>query len=142
MRTYLDSSALVSLYIVDAHSKQAIQQMSSAPSTILTSFSRAEFANAIYQQVFLKRIPLDEADAAFANFERDCLRGLWRLVEIPQPTWERCVILARQYGSTFGVRMLDLLHVACALELGAQRFWTFDERQERLAIAAGLNTNP
>lgn len=32
------------------------------------------------------------------------------------------------------------LHVASALELGAERFWTFDERQERLAQAAGLDT--
>ncbi|MGA2250711.1 hypothetical protein [Terracidiphilus sp.] len=45
-------------------------------------------------------------------------------------------------GPTLGVRTLDSLHVACALELGARSFWTFDERQERLAIAAGLNTNP
>jgi predicted nucleic acid-binding protein len=33
---------------------------------------------------------------------------------------------------------LDTLHIACALELGAKEFWTFDQRQERLAKAAGL----
>jgi predicted nucleic acid-binding protein len=30
--------------------------------------------------------------------------------------------------------------VACALELGAEKFWTFDDRQARLAEAAGLDT--
>jgi predicted nucleic acid-binding protein len=28
--------------------------------------------------------------------------------------------------------------VACALELKAQRFWTFDQRQAKVAKAAGL----
>lgn len=38
------------------------------------------------------------------------------------------------------MRTLDSLHAASALELGAERFWTFDERQEGLAQAAGLDT--
>jgi hypothetical protein len=32
------------------------------------------------------------------------------------------------------------LHLASALELKASSFWTFDERQARLARAVGLNT--
>ena len=36
------------------------------------------------------------------------------------------------------MRILDTLHVACAIELKAERFWTFDERQRKLAKAAGL----
>jgi hypothetical protein len=30
--------------------------------------------------------------------------------------------------------------VACALELKATAFWTFDDRQKKLAKAAGLKT--
>jgi predicted nucleic acid-binding protein len=33
---------------------------------------------------------------------------------------------------------LDTLHVAAALELKAQRFWKFDERQGKFAKAVGL----
>ena len=53
-----------------------------------------------------------------------------------------CVDLARRYGPTLGVRTLDSLHVACALELGADKFWTFDERQAKLAEAVGLDVSP
>jgi hypothetical protein len=31
--------------------------------------------------------------------------------------------------------------VACALELKAERFWTFDRRQAKLARVAGLRTD-
>lgn len=43
-------------------------------------------------------------------------------------------------GAQRGARTLDSLHVACAMELKANRFWTFDERQAKLAKAAGLRT--
>ncbi len=46
----------------------------------------------------------------------------------------------RRYGPKLGVRTLDSLHVACALELKAERFWTFDERQAKLARVEGLKT--
>ena len=35
--------------------------------------------------------------------------------------------------SYFGLRTLDILHVASALLLQAERFWTFDQRQSELA---------
>ena len=41
-------------------------------------------------------------------------------------------------GSAF--RTLDTLHVASALELKAEHFWTFDDRQAKLALAVGLKT--
>jgi predicted nucleic acid-binding protein len=37
-----------------------------------------------------------------------------------------------------GTRTLDVLHVACALELKLRRFLSFDERQQQLAAAVGL----
>jgi len=39
------------------------------------------------------------------------------------------------------MRTLDSLHVACAIELKAERLWTFDERLAKLAKAQGLKTN-
>ena len=114
--------------------------MAGSPSVLLTGFNRAELANAIFQQVFLKRLAPADAAQAWSDFERDCFEGVWALAEFPLNAWNTCVQLARQYGPTLGVRTLDSLHVACALELRAERFWTFDERQARLAEAVGLNT--
>ncbi len=108
----------------------------------ITPFNHAELANAIYQQVFLKRITFVEAQKVWGEFQHDYLSGLWTPVEFPHHAWEACASLALRFGPTHGVRTLDSLHVACALELKAERFWTFDERQARLAEAVGLDTNP
>ena len=49
--------------------------------------------------------------------------------------------LALRHVSKLGVRASDTLHVAVALELDVDTFWTFDERQMKLAQAVGLKTN-
>jgi predicted nucleic acid-binding protein len=65
----------------------------------------------------------------------------WILLPIPEDAFDLCAELARRYGPKLGVRTLDSLHVACALELKADRFWTFDERQAKLAKSEGLKTS-
>jgi hypothetical protein len=37
---------------------------------------------------------------------------------------------------------MDIFHVACALEIGATEFLSFDERQNALATHAGLMLSP
>ncbi len=59
----------------------------------------------------------------------------------PDSAWDKAILLAHRYCGSLGVRTLDTLHMACALELKAERFWTFDERQAKLAEAVGLETS-
>ena len=66
--------------------------------------------------------------------------GVWKEIDLPENVWDRSFDLARRHGPALGVRTLDSLHVAGAVELKARRFWTFDERQAKLAKTVGLNT--
>ncbi len=67
-------------------------------------------------------------------------QNLWRETPLPDRTFEVCAQLAHQHAARLGVRTLDTLHVASALELKADHFWTFDGRQAQLALAASLKT--
>ncbi len=115
--------------------------MSSRPSVWLTPLNRAEIAHAVFLHVFWKKVTSIDAENVLAILEKDCAAGVWREVKFPAGAFERSIDLTRRYGPTLGVRTLDSLHVACALELRAERFWTFDERQARLAEAVGLDTS-
>jgi predicted nucleic acid-binding protein len=142
LTVYADSSFVASLYVVDIHAPEARRRMGLRPMVWLTVLNRTEFAHALYQQVFRARFSPAEARYAWNNFEEDCAAGVWILVDLPERIWETSILLAEMHGATFGVRTLDSLHVACALELKAERLWTFDDRQARLAEAVGLNTGP
>lgn len=73
-----------------------------------------------------------------AQFAADEAAGLFRADVMPEIAFELCADLARKHGPSLAMRTLDSLHVACALELKAERFWTYDERQAKLAKAQGL----
>lgn len=77
-------------------------------------------------------------DRAHKTLEQDRAAGLWLEAEIPEDAFDVCADLARRYGARLGVGTLDSLHVACALQLKAEQFWTFDERQTKLAKAVGF----
>lgn len=57
---------------------------------------------------------------------------------LPEVLFEKAAEIARAHVAQTGTRTLDTLHVAAALELKAERFWTFDDRQAKLAKAVGL----
>jgi predicted nucleic acid-binding protein len=81
-----------------------------------------------------------KAQIVYDSFERDREARFWIEVGLPEMAFERCIQLAKQHATRMGMGTLDTLHVASALELGAERFWTFDERQAKLAKAVGLKT--
>ena len=141
MTIYADSSFIVSYYMQDVHSAETDRRMNLFPSVWIIPLNRSELAHAIHQYVFRGKVSAVEAQLAWKDFEKDCSQRIWIPINLPERTWETTVDLAKRYGPTLGVRTLDSLHVACALELKAQRFWTFDERQGRLAEAVGLDTN-
>ena len=137
---YADSSFISSLYAPDIHSVAARSRMASQPLVYLSPLNQAEVAHALYHQAFRGRISTSTARFAWHTFEEDRAAGLWYSIDLPERVWQRCSQLAQTHGPLLGVRTLDSLHVACALELGAERFWTFDERQAKLAEAMGLDT--
>jgi predicted nucleic acid-binding protein len=112
--------------------------MRARPDVWLTPFHVAEWTHAVEQHVFRKLLSRTEADRLHERFQQHRKSGLWLECPLPESAFDVCSQLARQYGARLGLRTLDTLHVSSALELKAQRFWTFDERQQKLARAAGL----
>ena len=139
MIVYADSSFLVSSYVQDSHVNEFLRRVATRPIVWTTPFHKVETAHGIHLHVFYKRLTPDVAARAFRDFLQDCAVGIWTTVPFPEKAWDTGISLARQYAATLGVRTLDSLHVACALELKVQKFWTFDDRQARLAQAIGLD---
>ena len=141
MSVYADSSFVVSLYLTDVHSPEARSRVQGAPPLMLTALHRAEWVHALGQHQFRGTLTAEVARRANSQLVSDEAASLWRAVALPEDAFELCADLARRYGPKFGMRTLDTLHVACALELKAERFWTFDGRQAKLAKAVGLRTS-
>ena len=138
---YADTSFLVSLYLPDAHSPAAWAAMKSRPHLYLTPLHELELVNAVQLAVFRRLIRGTQANSVFRNFEQD-RSSVFMLTPMPIESYARAEQLARRHTSTFGTRSLDILQVATALVLKPDVFFTFDDRQRRLASAERLRVVP
>jgi len=138
---YADTSFFASLYLTDKHTAEAERRLRSRPSIPMTPLHVAEWMHAVEQHVFRKAISRAEADLLVQRLREHCAQGVWKPVAFPEQSLELCAQLAQQHTALLGTRTLDTLHVAAALELKAERFWTFDQRQEKLARAVGLRVS-
>lgn len=140
MSIYADTSFLVSIYLPERNSSEAQRWLASESGLWVTPLHVAEWTHAIEQQVFRKQLPPDEALSLHRMFKQHRENGSWQEVALPEFAFVRCTELGRLHCSRLGLRTLDTLHVASALELRASAFWTFDDRQAALAKAEGLQT--
>jgi uncharacterized protein len=124
---YVDTSALVRRYLHDRHRSIVVEAMAADDAWCASALVRTETQLALHraavsarQQADLWRALRDEWEAFWVVPLDD--RGLARAVEI---------------GATYGVRIVDAIHLAAADRLpGPIRFLTFDRQQ--IPAAAGL----
>lgn len=140
MVTCADTSFLFSLYGNDAHTPRAIAWMKSQRRALtLTALSEYELGNALRFAEFRKGIEQGEAALFWAQFEADRASGriqvkVCNLADVI----DEAKRLSVTHTLTGGHRGFDILHVATALILKAQRLLTFDGNQKKLAEAEGL----
>ena len=143
MNAYPDTGLLVSLYGQDAFSLKAHSlTQRHKPTFLLTDFGEAEFANACQLCVFRRQWTSSDASIVRETFLSDVRAGVFHLEDMPVQIWRLVESLSEQHTGALGTRMLDVLHVAIALLLKPDAFCSFDERQRRLARAAGLRLLP
>jgi predicted nucleic acid-binding protein len=139
---YADTGFLVSLYGQDTHSPLAKALARSNPVFILTSFGETEFTNAVELRVFRKEWTRREARAVSRVFSENQAAGVFRIAAITPDVWESAVILSRRHTARYGIRTLDLIHVAAALVLKPDVFYTFDDRQRNVAKVEQIKILP
>jgi predicted nucleic acid-binding protein len=139
---YADSSFLISLYSPDTNSALAIATMQRpAGEIVITPLVEFELLNALRQRIFWRQIDTSDADGSMQKFETNLRSGAFRRVALPESLFERAREIAERTTATLGTRTIDLLHVAAALEVGAEYLYSFDERQRKLARTLRLKLN-
>lgn len=142
MKIYTDSSFLVSLYSADTNWPAAARTMkASRGECLVTTLGELEVVNAFGLRVFRKEVTAAQAQSSLLDFEKDLRDGVLQLRELSDPIFQRARQLSRQTTAKHGTRTADLLHVAAALELGANCLYSFDQPQRRLAQSLGLKLN-
>ena len=144
MVAYADTSFLFSLYAQDANTVEAGRFAATLDEPLVfTPLQRHELRNAFRLAVFRREIAAADCQGLLDMVEADTKTGV--LVETPvswAEVYSAAEALSAAHSSAFGTRGFDVLHVAAAIALGARNFLTFDIRQKKLAVKAGLKVKP
>lgn len=137
---YLDTSALIKLYIREEGSERVQERVSSQSIPLpVWEIQEMELINALRLQVFWENLSEREVEDQLQLFRERKKRGHYFYPEIDRSSlltdFDR---LSKETGQ-LGCRTLDILHVACAVQLKVNEFVSFDQRQVALAKVAGLN---
>lgn len=140
MVTCADSSFLVSLYVADTNTASAHKFVRQNLEPIhLKIFSKSETQHAMRMLAFRGNVPHEVTARGLLTFEHDQQEGLYEMLPLrAEDLFQKASQLSNHHALEFGVRYLDLLHVASALLLNARHFLTFDLRQRKFAAALGL----
>lgn len=137
---YIDTSVIVKLYVKETHSYDVSRWIKKNNEPIpLTGIHELEFVNAISLKRYRHEVSGDDMHRIMTRFTEHELRGIYYR---PHIDWAdilyNAVGLSKTHTQKTGSRSLDILHVASALSINAERFMTFDDRQSELAAIAGL----
>ena len=140
MSIYLDSSALIKLYVPEENSAEVaryvLRRRQSLP---LSPLHELELKNALRAKAFRKEASRKSVNAALRHLCADIASGIFVRPPLDWPeVFEAAEALSQRSTATVGGRSLNLLHVASAKILKARGFLTFDQRQATLARKAGL----
>lgn len=141
---YFDTGLLLKLYLPEPRAAEAITLVNASPNPPpFTDLHGLEMRSALRQKVGRGEITQSDCRQLLAAVEVDIQGGVY---QIPRLIWAEVFAQAETLSAAHGVatlcRSLDTLHVALAFELGCEEFCSFDNRQARMAVAAGLTVIP
>ena len=141
MKIYLDTSALIKLYIIEDGSVlvDKITADNAAPLPIW-DLHIIEFHNALKLKVFREELTEKEALHLSILFKERKKAGIYYTPELDRKDHTELCLTYTDFSTVLGCRSLDIMHVAAASLFGADQFVTFDTRQADLANKAGLNS--
>jgi predicted nucleic acid-binding protein len=137
---YVDSSAMVAIYVTERFSKAARAAVRRAAQIPYTPLHQLEVPNAFEMLVGRDAITRDECHAILEQLREDL--HAQRLVTVSpdlDQVFARAGELSRPYTAKTLARSLDLLHVAAAHLTSCTRFVSGDDRQLAVAKASGLS---
>jgi predicted nucleic acid-binding protein len=137
--TYIDSSALVAVYVPERFSKAARRAVRSVPQVPFTQLQELEVRNAFEVLTGRGLISREERQGIQAQLQEDIEHQ--RLAQVLMDldrVFRDAGELSRVHSAKFLTRALDLLHVAAAHVAMCTTFVSADDRQLAVAKATGL----
>lgn len=136
---YLDTSALVPLYVPELDSEDCERIVADAQGIFTSELCRTELLRALLAKQKNGLIDAKQQMTIFALFERHCDEGIVRLIPVDHSTVREAADFMQQVAPGVLLRTLDAIHLATYLSVDAGPLFTRDKRMIEAGRKLGLN---
>jgi predicted nucleic acid-binding protein len=133
MKTLFDSSAFAKRYVEEVGSREVDALCVATSALALSVVCVPEIISALNRRLREKRLSAREYLAAKSRLSEEVADAV--IINLTPEVIARTVFLLEANP----LRALDAIHIACALEWGAELFVSCDDRQIKAARRAGLS---
>jgi len=134
VRTFFDSSAFAKRYVEEPGSEAVDALCMGATELALSVVCIPEILSALNRRVRERSLSARQYEAAKKSLSQDLRDAV--IVDLTPEVVSTCTAVLEASP----VRAMDALHIACAIQWGAELFVSADERQIAAAKKAGLRT--
>jgi len=140
LKIYLDTSALIKLYIIEPGSEIINKIISENASPLpIWDLHLIEFHNALKLKVFRKELNDSEALHLGVLFNGRKESGIYYSPELDRKIHTELCLKLTDISSKIGCRSLDIMHIAAASLFQVDQIITFDIKQAELAEQVGIH---
>jgi len=134
---YLDTSALVKLYLPERESEELEEMMVGRRDLIVSDLAITEMTSALVRRVRDGDLPAGQARRIYRRLLRDADMGEFRRAELSADSHREAERVLLAVGTQVALRAADALHLGLAGRGGARVLVTFDQRMRAAAAAIG-----
>lgn len=138
MELFVDTSALAIFYYPEPGSEEVEALLLAAERVFVSRLSIVEMASALAKKLRSRAIGKDDETRIWNAFQDDLRSGSVELIHIDEELIARAVTLVRDLGAREGLRTLDALQLASALNQPGALFLSADRRLTKTAALVGL----
>lgn len=138
-RIYLDTSALLKLYLPEPESQEVEALLRIQEGSYCSTLCQAEFASTLERLRRDGKLSEREAGSLWDLFQKDLQSSAFSAVETGAEDIRDAIGILKGHAHAHRLRTLDAVHLATARNLGAGSFLTFDVRQRAVAGLLGFD---
>jgi predicted nucleic acid-binding protein len=142
MELFIDTSALVKFYYPEPGSEDVEALLLAAERVFVSRLSIVEMASALAKKLRSSAIGKDDETRIWNAFQDDLRSGSVKLIHLDEELIARATTLIRDLGAPEGLRTLDALQLASAMNQRGTLFLSADRRLARIAVLVGLGIPP
>ena len=125
---YLDSAYIAKFYLTEADSPRVKSLAENEGRVCCSIIGRVEVAQVFHCKFREGHINKADTRALFAQFESDCITGLWIWLPLTEDLIAETVIAFRRLQHAMPLRTADAIHLTTAKQHGIAVIYTNDQR--------------